>query len=251
MIGTLINIAAIIIGGSLGLLFGAQLPKRIQQTVISGLGLFTLAIGIQMFLKTQNPIIPLGSILIGGVLGEWWKIETRLSKLGGYLEKKFTKEEDVKTEEGFLSSDFEPDSPKGSRFMQGFLTSSLIFCIGPMAILGSIQDGLTGDYSLLAIKAVLDGFGSVAFAASLGVGVLFSALVLLVFQGGISLLAGLAQAMITTQMMEELTAVGGILLLGLAISSLLEIKSIRAGNFLPALFISPLIVGILEILGLG
>ncbi len=115
-----------------------------------------------------------------------------------------------------------------------------------MTILGSIQDGLTGDYSLLAIKAVLDGFAALAFASTLGVGVLFSALVILVYQGGISLLASQAQALISPAMMAEMTAVGGVLLLGIAISSLLELKTIRVGNFLPALLIAPIIVAILD-----
>jgi len=120
-----------------------------------------------------------------------------------------------------------------------------------MAILGSIQDGLTGDYSLLAIKSILDGFGSLAFAASLGFGVLFSALVVFVFQGGISLFAGLLQEIITTATMDEITAVGGLMLIGVAISSLLEIKKIRVGNFLPALIIAPGITILVTVLGLG
>jgi uncharacterized membrane protein YqgA involved in biofilm formation len=134
--------------------------------------------------------------------------------------------------------------------VRGFLTASLLYIIGPMAILGSIQDGLTGDYSLLSIKAVLDGFASLAFASSLGIGVLFSSLVVLVFQGGLSLLAIQAQALITPMMINEMSATGGILLMGIAISSLLEIKPIRVGNFLPALIIAPLIVAILTLLGI-
>ena len=140
---------------------------------------------------------------------------------------------------------------KSSRFIRGFLTASLVYCIGPLAILGSIQDGLTGDYSLLAIKSVLDGFASLAFASSLGVGVLFSSLVILVYQGSLSLLAAQAQAVITPAMTNEMTAVGGILLVGIAISSLLEIKPIRVGNFLPALVVVPLIVAILAALGIN
>jgi uncharacterized membrane protein YqgA involved in biofilm formation len=139
-----------------------------------------------------------------------------------------------------------PATTQGSRFIRGFLTASLVFCVGPITILGSIQDGLTGDYNLLAIKSVLDGFAALAFGSTLGIGVLFSTLVILVYQGGLSLLAAQAQALITQPMMAEMTAVGGVLLLGLAISSLLEIKPIRVGNFLPALLIAPLIVAILN-----
>lgn len=249
MIGTLINVITVLIGGTLGLVFGAQLPERVRQTVVAGLGLFTAAIGLQMFLKTENAIIVLGALLVGGVLGEWWKIETRLSSLGGFLETRFTRQKPIHPNSTDTNTQ---DTPvEGSRFIRGFLTSSLLFCVGPMTILGSIQDGLTGDYQLLAIKSVLDGFASLAFASSLGVGVLFSSLVVLTFQGGISLLAAQAQALITPPMMDEMTAVGGVLLIGLAVSSLLEIKPIRVGNFLPALVLAPLIVAVLAALGMG
>ena len=244
MIGTIINIVAILLGGMLGMMFGIKFPDRVRQTVIAGLGLFTAVIGVQMFLNTNNPIIVLGALLLGGVLGEIGKIETRLSNLGRYLEKKFTRENITDIPD---AGEFPLES--GSRFIRGFLTSSLLFCIGPMAILGSIQDGLTGDYHLLAIKSVLDGFASLAFASSLGIGVLFSAFVVLTFQGGISLLAEQAQAIISDTMMDEMTAVGGILLLGLALSSLLEIKQIRVGNFLPSLLIAPFLVAVIAVFG--
>jgi uncharacterized membrane protein YqgA involved in biofilm formation len=135
-----------------------------------------------------------------------------------------------------------------NRFVRGFLSASLLFIIGPMAILGSIQDGLSGDFELLAIKAVLDGFASLAFASALGVGVLFSVLAVLAYQGGITLLAAQAQAVMTDAMTVELTAVGGVLLIGLAVSTLLEIKAIRTANLLPALVVAPLIVAALSLL---
>jgi len=233
MTGTILNTISVLIGGTLGILFGARLPERLKQTIVSGMGLFTAAIGIQMFLKTENPLIVLGALLIGALLGEWWGIEDGLQNLGAWLEKRFSK-----------------NDVDSNRFIRGFLTASLLFCVGPMTILGSIQDGLTGDYSLLAVKSVLDGFASLAFASTLGVGVLFSTLIILVYQGGISLLAAQLNAIVTPAMMNELTAAGGVILIGLAISSLLEIKQIRTGNFLPALAIAPLIVWILSILGI-
>ena len=236
MIGTIINIFTVLLGGSLGVLVGARLPEKIRSTVVAGLGLFTAAIGVQMFMQSGNVIIVLGSVLVGGILGEWLRIEDGLQGLGSYLEQRFA---------GGKSAD------QGSRFIRGFLTSSLVFCVGPMTILGAIQDGMQGDYSLLAIKSVLDGFASLAFASSLGIGVLFSSLVILIFQGGLSLLAAQAQAFTTPAMMNELTAVGGLLLLGISISSLLELKPIRVGNFLPALAIAPLILAILAALGIA
>jgi len=233
--GTLINVAAILIGGGLGLLLEGKLPERLRQTVIAGLGLFTLAFGVQMFLSTKNALIVLASLLIGGLLGEWWQLEERLQNLGARLEDRLLHTSTNNT---------------NSRFVRGFLTASLLFGIGPMAILGSIQDGLTGNFQTLTVKAIMDGFASLAFASSLGVGVLFSSLIVLVYQGGISLMALQVQKVVTDGMMAEMTAVGGVILLAIAISSLLEIKKIRAGNFLPALLIALVIVFGLEKFGL-
>lgn len=247
MTGTIINIITVLVGGALGLRFGSRLPDRVRQTVVAGLGLFTAAIGLQMFFKTGNAIVVLISLLIGGLLGEWWRIEDGLRGLGELLERRFTINSAT---QAVADTGGNPLKLTETNFIKGFLTASLLFCIGPMTIIGSIQDGLTGDYSLLAIKSVLDGFASLAFASSLGVGVLFSTLVILVYQGGLSLLAFQAQALISPEMMNELTAAGGVLLLGVAISSLLEIKPIRVGNFLPALVIAPLIMGILQATGI-
>ena len=231
MTGTFLNIAAVIAGSILGLLFGARIPDKLKSTVIAGMGLFVVAMGLQMFLNTENPLIVLGALLIGTLLGEWWRIEDGLHKLGEILEQRFSREED--------------DS--SNKFVRGFLTASLLFCVGPMTILGSIQDGLTGDYNLLAVKSVLDGFASIAFASTLGIGVAFSTIIILVYQGGLSLLAGQLDAIVTPSMMNELTAAGGVLLMGVGISNLLEIKKIRVGNMLPALFVAPLIVWILSL----
>jgi uncharacterized membrane protein YqgA involved in biofilm formation len=244
MTGTLINVAAILIGGALGLLFGARLPERVRQTVVAGLGLFVLAIGIQMAVGMEQPLVVLGGLLIGGILGEWWRIEDGLRNLGAWLEKRFAGGDGG--EEGSEGESVRRRTPVATRFIRGFLTASLVYSIGPMAIIGAINDGLRGDYSLLAIKSVLDGFASLAFASSLGVGVLFSSLVTLVYQGSLSLLAARANAIISQEMMNEMTATGGLLLMGISISSLLEIKPIRLGNFLPALVIVPLIVALLN-----
>lgn len=245
MTGTLLNIATVLIGGALGLLFGARIPERLKQTVVAGMGLFTAAMGMQMFLQTGNPLVVLGSLLIGILLGEWWRIEDGLQALGRILEQRFARG---------------PETGSGSRFVRGFLTASLLFCVGPMTILGSINDGLRGDYNLLAVKSVLDGFGAMAFASSLGVGVLFSVITVFVFQGGISLLAaqlgrfllapGTMEIAATDPRILEMTATGGVILVGLAVSSLLEIKPIRVGNFLPALAVAPLIVWILSLFGI-
>jgi uncharacterized protein len=232
MIGTLINTATIVVGGGLGLLLGSRLSEKLKNTVIAGLGIFTTVYGISLFLKTENSLIVLGSVLIGVLLGEWWRIEDGLNHLGVWLESKFNRGE----------------SGAGQKdFIKGFVTASLVFCIGPMAIVGSIEDGLTGNFNTLAVKAILDGFAAMAFASSLGVGVLFSAVMVLFYQGAITVLAGQVQHIATASMMNELTATGGVILVALAISSLLEIKKIRTGSFLPALLVAPLIVWVISL----
>ncbi len=192
-----------------------------------------MAMGVDLFLRGmgsdgENPLIPLVSLLIGVLLGEWARLETRLESLGAWLRTRFAGGRG--TQAG------------ASRFIQGFVSASLLFCIGPMTILGAIQDGLSGDYELLAIKAVLDGFASLALASTFGIGVLFSILVVLVYQGGISLGAAQLQAVLTGPMLAELSVVGGVLLLCLALSTLLKIKDIRTANLLPALVVAPLLV---------
>ncbi|NCP86866.1 MAG: DUF554 domain-containing protein [Anaerolineae bacterium CG_4_9_14_3_um_filter_57_17] len=229
MTGTLINIAAILLGSLAGIFFGTRLPERLKETVVNGMGLFTAAIGLQMFFKTSNALIVLGALILGALLGEWWRIEDGIARLGEWLEKRFSG----------------TSAGSSSRFVRGFLAASLLYCTGPMAILGSIQDGLTGNYQTLAIKSVLDGFISIAFASTLGIGVLFSIFPVGIYQGSISLLAGMLQSLLTEAMITEMTATGGVILFGLGLSSLLEIKKIRVGNFLPALAIAPLIVWLL------
>jgi len=232
MTGTFINIVAILTGSGIGLLFGSRLSDNLKSTVLSGMGIFTAAVGMQMFLKTETALVVLGALILGGLLGEWMKVEDWLQNLGIWLEKKL------------------PGSSEGgasSPFVRGFLAASVLYCTGPMAVLGSISDGLSGDYLTLSIKSVLDGFLSIAFASTLGVGVAFSALPVLAYQGVISLLAAQLNAIVSTAMMNEMTATGGILLIGIGISSMLELKKIRVGNFLPALAIAPVIVYILSL----
>ena len=238
MLGTFINVAAILIGGFIGLTVGHKIPLKFRQTIVSGMGLFTLAYGVYLFTETQNMLIPLGALILGTMVGEWLRLEERLENLGAILQAKFS------PAESSASAD-------AQRFIVGFVTASLMFCIGPMAILGSIQDGLSGNYQMLAIKSLLDGLTSVAFASSLGAGVLFSALPVLVYQGGISLLARTLGQGFDALVVAEMSAVGGVVLTGIAISNLLEIKKIRTGSFLPALVFAVLIVLGLNALGIA
>jgi uncharacterized protein len=232
LIGTLINVGTILLGSFLGIWVGTRLSDRLRNTIIAGLGLFTFGYGIISFIGTENPLVPLGGLLIGALLGEWWKVEEGLQKAGEFLRDRFVRKG--------------ADAEQQSRFVEGFVTASLVFVIGPIAILGSIQDGLNGDFEMLTIKAVLDGFASIAFASSLGIGVVFSALSILIYQGAITLLASFFSQYFSSAMTNEMTAVGGLVLMAIAISSLLGIKKTRTGSFLPALLITPLIVWLLE-----
>ena len=239
--GTLINVATVVIGGSLGTLLGNRLPEKTRQTVLSGLGLMTLVIGITMAIQTRNALIPLFSILLGGILGEALRIDDGLAWLGRRAESRF----------GSISAG-QSGGEGGGKFAQGFITASLIFCVGPMTILGSLQDGLMGDYSLLAVKSVLDGFASMALAASLGAGVILSAGAVLGYQGGLSLLAMLFATALggvtrQTPWVVEMSATGGVVILSIAFI-LLDIKRIRAANLLPAIFIAPVLVLVLRLL---
>jgi uncharacterized protein len=233
VVGTLINVTTIVIGSLLGVLLGTRLSGKLRDTIVTGLGLFTFGYGLIAFIETSNPLLPLGGLLIGALLGEWWKIEQGLDKIGLMLRSVVFRDD--------MSGDV-----KQPKFIEGFVTASLVFVIGPMAILGSIQDGLTGDFEMLVIKAILDGFASIAFASSLGVGVAFSALSVLIYQGAITMLAGFFSQYFSPRMVTEMSAVGGMILMAIAISSLLTIKKIRTGSFLPALLVTPLIVFILE-----
>ncbi len=223
MRGTFLNIFTVLIGASLGKFLGAHLPQRIRETVLHGLGLLTIIIGVQLALQTDRVLIMLGSLLFGGLIGEVIKVEDRLESFAHWAEEK------VKANESSLA--------------EGFITASLVFCVGPMTIMGSIQDGLTGDYHLLAIKSMLDGFAALAFASTLGWGVAFSALTILFYQGGLSLGAASFKAILTQPMIVEMTAVGGVLIFAIGLK-LLELKQIRVGNFLPALIIAPILVAL-------
>jgi len=226
----MLNVITVLVGGSLGNALGQRLPDKTRQTVLYGLGLVTIALGLRMTLDTANILIVMGSVLVGGILGEWWQLEERLQAAGDALQQRV-------------------GSGTGGTVAQGFVTASLIFCVGPMTILGSIQDGMIGDYTLLAIKSLLDGFAAMALASSLGVGVLFSAVTVLVFQGGLSLLARLAQVGMTDAMIAEMTATGGVLIMGIGLT-LLDIKRVRLASYLPGIFVAPLAVALLMALGI-
>jgi uncharacterized membrane protein YqgA involved in biofilm formation len=241
--GTLINVITVLLGGTLGTLLGARLPQRMRETIMHGLGLLTIVIGVQLSLESGNILIVLGSLLLGGLVGELLRIERGIDRVGQWLERRTGAGD--RPAAGALS-----DGPRGgaTRFSHAFLTASLVFCVGPMTILGSIQDGLTGDYTLLAVKSTMDGFAALAFASTLGPGVLFSALTVLIYQGGLTLGAGWADAVLSDPMVAEMTATGGVLMLALGLG-LLEVKKIRTGNLLPAIAIAPVIVAVLEWLG--
>ena len=219
--GTLINAVAILIGGALGLLFRERFPERITQTALHVMGLFTLLVGVRMAIQGEELIMVLISLALGAMLGEWMNIEDRLERFGLWLETRL-----------YLTE----QSPA-----KGFINASLLFCVGSMAIVGSITEGLNGDRSILVTKAIMDGILSIAFAAGMGVGVLGSALPILLYQGSLTLLASKLQAFFTPPMIGELTSVGGVIVMGIGVN-ILGLKKVRVGNVIPALVIIILIL---------
>lgn len=227
MLGTYVNAAAVIIGSLVGIVLRGRFPKRIKDMVFQGIGLVTLFIGLQMSLKTSNLVVLFFSILIGAIIGEAANIEKHIEDFGNFVKSKFGSKED--------------------KFIEGFITAFLIYCMGSMTIIGSIEDGLNGNPSILYAKSMLDGFASISLASVLGVGVLFSVMPLLLYQGGITLLASLSKAFFTEAVINELSASGGIILIGLGIN-ILELRKIRVANLLPSLMIAATITYLLPYL---
>lgn len=234
--GTWINIATVLVGTGLGVFLGQQLPKRMQLVITQGLGLFTLLIGMTMAGsligvragKVDGAIVGLVAMVLGGLLGEWAGIEEKLEALGNWLKRHF----------------------KGQgRFTEGFVVASLLFCVGPMTLIGSLNNGLTGDDTLLVLKAAMDGLAAIALTSSYGIGVGFSSLMILLYQGGVSLMAGLLARSLpdpaNNPIVLLLTGVGGLMVLGTGIN-LLELTRIRTASFLPALLVTPLLYWLLN-----
>jgi len=212
--GTLVNVAAVLIGTAVGLAIGGRLSERMQRIITTGLGLSTILIGVQMALKAQNMLVVIAGMVLGGILGEGLAIERALERAGERL-KRWAR------------------SGSGT-FATGFVTASLVFCVGPMTIVGSIQEGISGNPEVIYTKSMLDGAASVAFASSLGIGVGFAAVTVLVLQGGLSLLGGQLAFLLRPELLHELTATGGLLILAIGLL-LLDVKRLPVANLLPAL----------------
>jgi len=221
--GTLLNAATVLVGGILGTILGDRLPERIREQVVRGVGLFTLALGMKFALDTGNLLYLLGSIVLGGILGSLAGIDRRLNALGDALQRRFAA------------------AGSTSTVSEAFVTAAIVFCVGPLTFLGSIQNGLTGDAGLLTIKSVLDGFTAIALAATLGWGVLLTIAVILVYQGGLALGASVLAGLLSDPQLREMNAVGGLLILGVGLK-LLGIRDVRVADFLPAILVAPLLV---------
>jgi len=221
MIGTLVNAGAVIAGGIVGMLLNKSLHDRYKTIYFQAVGLFTLAIGISMVYNMQHILIVVGSLAVGSLLGEWMNLEKGVERVSQHMKTKFRVGND--------------------RFSEGLITAFLLYCIGSMTILGAIQEGTGGSSDLLLTKSLMDGFSSILLASAFGVGVIASAVPLLIFQGGLTLLAMYASSFFSPQIIQGLTSVGGILLIGLGIN-ILEIKKLRIMNMLPALLVVVLLL---------
>ena len=219
--GSVVNAAAIVAGTAVGLLLRKGIQERYQQTVLSGVAMSVGLIGVTMALKTQNILLVIVSMVLGGLVGELLDIDARLERMGALLTQR-------------LGAQY-------GNVGQGFVTASLVFCVGAMAVVGSIQDGMTDDAATLYAKATLDGIASAVFASSMGAGVALSAVPVLLYQGGISLAAAAFGATLPTAAVTEMSAVGGLLIVGISMR-MLNLGDIRIANLLPAVFVAPLLV---------
>jgi uncharacterized protein len=219
MTGTFVNAAAIIVGSLMGILLKKGLPDRLKGTLMQGLGLGVLLIGFRMAFQSENLLIVLASLVLGGIVGETINIELYLEKFGLFIQSKVD---------------------ENSSIAKAFVTSSLLYCVGSMAVMGALESGLTGNHTTLYAKSILDGVTSIIFASTLGIGVLFSAIPVLAYQGAITLAATLVQPILTTAAVAEMTGTGGLLIIGIGLN-VLEIKTIKVGNLLPAILFALLI----------
>ena len=221
--GTLLNALTVLLGGTIGSLAGNRLPQRIHEALFGVLGLFTVLIGLLSALTTKNPLILLGSLLLGTIVGEIINVESGLERAGDWLQKRLAR--------------------SGSTLSEAFVSASLVFCVGPLSILGSLDNGLSGDTTKLVIKATLDGFAALAFGATLGWGVLLAIITVLLYQGGLSLGAHAIAPLLMSNAgaITELTATGGLILVAVGLK-LLKIRDLRVANYLPALVVAPLLV---------
>lgn len=220
MIGTIVNVISVLAGSTVGVLFKGKFPKNVQRTVIQGISLAVILIGMQMALsikKDPDILLVIFSLVIGAVIGELLELENKLNDFGKKLKDKFGAKNDL--------------------FVQGFVQASLIYCVGAMAIMGAIQDGLNNDPSILFTKSLLDGITSIAFAASSGIGVAFSAIPIFLYQGTITLAAGWAAVYLTEDMIRIMTASGGLLITAIGLN-MLGVSKIKAGNLLPSLLVA-------------
>ena len=224
-LGTLINTVTVILGGLIGLRFGTRIPNRVQATVVQVIGLTTVAIGLADVLKTENIVFPLVGMALGSIVGELLSIEERLVGVGDWLRDRYAKSADA------------------SRFSTGFVNATMLFCVGPLTILGAIQDGMGETPQLYIIKSSLDGFMSIVFTSVYGVGAMFSAASVFVVQGSLTLLGSNLDQLLSERMQIEMFAAGGIAVLAIGLN-LLGVAKIRLGSLLPGLVVTPVLVAI-------
>lgn len=216
MLGTVVNAMAVIVGSLIGIGIKKGIKDDYKSTIMDGIGLAVIVIGIMGGIKSENIILVIGSIVVGSIIGEVIGIENKLDNLGNALQNKF--------------------GGKDSNFSRGFVTASLVYCVGAMAIVGSLESGIQGNHETLFAKSILDGISAIIFASTLGIGVAFSSLPIFIYQGSITLLATTVKDLLTVQVVNEMSAVGGLLIMAIGIN-ILGIKKIKVGNMLPAVFI--------------
>lgn len=241
MIATIVNCIAVIIGTAIGLLFARRIGETLSDAIAAAAGVVTLVIGFQMAFQTVNIIYLALALITGGILGFWWDIDGKILAIGHWLERRFMVRPSVKAARDALAGDEIPTAEKTSRFAYAFLNSSVLFCVGAMAIIGSFKAGTAGDYTTLLTKSVLDGFMAIVFAAAMGIGTAFSALSILVYQGLLTLTAVWVKPFVTERMLAELTGIGGAFIVMIGIN-LLALRRLKTANYLPGMLVLILLV---------
>jgi uncharacterized membrane protein YqgA involved in biofilm formation len=219
MIATLVNCATVIIGSLIGLILHTKINESFKRVVYVGAGMISLVLGIKMGLVTTRIVFMALALIIGGMLGEWWNVEGGILRFGDFLKRRFARKE------------------SGKDFAGGFLNASVLFCVGAMTLVGAFKAGAEGNYDLILTKSVMDGFMAIMLTAAMGIGVAFSAITILVYQGGITLLAGVLQPLVHELLLGELTAVGGVLVIMIGLN-LLGLSKLKTANYIPALLVT-------------
>ena len=249
MIAIFVNCATVIVGSLIGLIFSRKISKNLSDIVSAAAGIVSVVIGLQMAFKYNSIIVLSLALITGGLLGSWWDIDGKILSLGKWLERRFAKTESTETDVSSTDKNEKDSAAPKQNFAYAFLNASVLFCVGAMSIVGSFKAGIDKDYTLIFTKSILDGFMAIVFSAAMGPGTLFSALSILVYQGLLTLSSTWLEPFISEAMLTEISATGGALIIMIGIN-LLQLRTLKTANYLPAIILAALFVPAVSLLGI-